>query len=145
LISTHCEATEFRQRIPLIFRQIEHLGADLIVAELGGDLLCANNPEVFSIEELMGRAMMLIVISNDALAAAGVNSMNEIQLGFPVEKIMHFTSPFRNHAGMARRMNLAGIPACYDPRSMVDVKLIVDQITDIIAVELKTSSKRDLK
>jgi hypothetical protein len=142
LISTHCEAAEFRQKIPLIFRQIDHLGADLIVAELGGDLLCANNPEVFSIEELMGRAMMLIVISNDALAAAGVNSINERQLGFPVEKIRHFTSPFRNHAGMARRMNLAGISACFDPRSPVDVKLIVDQITDIIAPELQDGLER---
>jgi len=142
LITTHCEATDFRQRIPLIFRQIEHLGVDLIIAELGGDLLCANNPEVFGIDELMRRAMMLIVISNDALAAAGVNSMNVRQLGFPVEKIRHFTSPFRNHAGMERRMNLAGISTCFDPRSPVDVKLIVDQITAIIAPELKGEPER---
>jgi len=133
LITTHGDATEFCQRIPLIFRQIERLGANLIVAELGGDLLCANNPEVFGIEELMDRAMMLIVISNDALAAAGVNALNAHQFGFPANKIWHFTSPFRNHAGMARRMNLAGISTCYDPRSPGDVTSIVDQIADMIA------------
>lgn len=142
IISTHCEAAEFRQKIPVIFRQMEHQGADLIIAELGGDLLCANNPQVFGIEELMKRAVMLIVISNDALAAAGVNSINERQLVFPMEKIRHFTSPFRNHAGMKRRMNLAGISICFDPRSPVDVTLIVDQIIDITKPELMAESKR---
>ena len=53
LISTYCDADKFRQQIPLIFRQIESFDVDVIVAELGGDILSANNPEVFRIEELM--------------------------------------------------------------------------------------------
>jgi len=128
LISTHCDAADFRKRIPLVFRQMETLGVDVIIAELGGDLLSANNPEVFALKELMDTTLMLLVISNDALAAAGVVAMNELRFGFPVSKIRHFTSPFRNHAGMARRMEMAGVAVCYDPRSANDIARIVDQV-----------------
>lgn len=128
LISTHCEASLFRQKIPLIFRHIESFGVDIIVAELGGDLLSANNVEVFRIEEVMDNALRLVVISNDGLAAAGVNEVNETQLGFPKDRMRHFTSPFRNHAGMARRMASAGITDCYDPRSSDDLASLADQI-----------------
>ena len=132
LITTHCQPAEFRHKIPLIFRQIEQSGIDLIIAELGGDLLCANNPEVFRIKELTDRAVKMMVISNDALAAAGVNAMNKTRFRFPAEKITHFTSPFRNHVGMARRMNTAGISPCYDPRSSSDLEFMVDQIADTV-------------
>ena len=130
LITTHGEPAEVHQKTPLIFREMERQGADLIIAELGGDLLSANNPEIFRIGELMDRAVMLVVISNDALAAVGVNTFNECRLGFPVDRIRHFTSPFRNHAGIERRMTSAGISSCYDPRSSSDLARIADQIAD---------------
>jgi len=133
LITTHGDADEFRQRIPLIFRQMQRVGVDLIVAELGGDLLSANNPEVFRIEELMDSAKLLLVISNDALAAAGVNAVNEARLGFSPARMRHFSSPFRNHAGISRRMAAAGIAACYDPRSPDDLTRICDEITQDLA------------
>ena len=137
LITTNCDVEEFRQKIPLIFRQIESFGADVIVAELGGDLLCANNPEIFRIEELMDSTLLLLVISNDALAAAGVNAVNEARLGFSKNRMQHFTSPFRNHAGMARRMALVGIPDCRDPRSTDDLASVAGQIIDAVAGNLQ--------
>ena len=90
--------------------------------------MSANNVEVFRIEEVMDSALRLVVISNDGLAAAGVNEVNETQLGFPKDRMRHFTSPFRNHAGMARRMASAGITDCYDPRSSSDLASLADQI-----------------
>lgn len=137
LITTYCDADEFRQKIPLIFRQIESFGVDVIVAELGGDILSANNVEVFRIEEVMDNALRLLVISNDGLAAAGVNAVNETQLGFSKDRMRHFTSPFRNHAGMARRMASIGITDCYDPRSPDDLANIADQIIGEIACDLQ--------
>ena len=137
LITTNCDAEEFRQKIPLIFRQIESFGVDVIVAELGGDVLCANNPEIFRIEELMDNTLLLLVISNDALAAAGVNAVNEARLGFSKDRVRHFTSPFRNHAGMARRMASIGIPDCHDPRSADDLASVAGQIIDALARDLK--------
>ena len=77
----------------------------------------------------MDNSLILIVISNDALAAAGVVAMNNTQFGFSTSNIRHFTSPFRNHAGMARRMKMAGIPDCYDPVSTGDIARIVAQVT----------------
>jgi molybdopterin-guanine dinucleotide biosynthesis protein len=133
LISTYCDTDKFRQKIPLIFRQIENLGVDVIFAELGGDVLSANNPEIFRIEELMDNTLLLLVISNDALAAAGVNAVNEARLGFSKDRMQHFTSPFRNHAGMARRMASIGIPDCLDPRSADDLASVAGQIVDAIA------------
>ena len=130
LITTHGDADEFRQRIPLIFRQMQSLGVDLIVAELGGDIVSANNPEIFRIEELMDNTILLLVISNDALAAAGVNAVNDVRLGFSRARMRHFSSPFRNHAGMSRRMASVGISDCYDPRSPDDLVRIAGQITD---------------
>jgi molybdopterin-guanine dinucleotide biosynthesis protein len=130
LITTYCDAEEFRRRIPRIFRQIQRSGVEVVVAELGGDLLSANNPEVFRIDELMDNTLLLLVISNDALAAVGVNAVNEDRLGFTAANMRHFTSPFRNHAGMARRMIAAGITECYDPRSSDDIAQIVGQIIE---------------
>ena len=132
LISTYCDAEKFRQQIPLIFRQVESLGVDVIVAELGGDILSANNPEVFRIRELIDKTILLLVISNDALAAAGVNSVNGTRLGFSKDKLLHFTSPFRNHAGMARRMASIGIPDCHDPRSADELAGVADQIIEAL-------------
>jgi len=136
LITTNCDADEFRQAIPLIFRQIESFGVDVIVAELGGDVLCANNPEIFRIEELMDNTVLLLVISNDALAAAGVNAVNEARLGFSKGRIRHFTSPFRNHAGMARRMESIGITDYHDTRSPDDLADIANQIIGAISRDL---------
>ena len=137
MITSYVDSEAFRRRIPLIFRQVQSSGIDLIVAELGGDLLAGNNPAVFRIGELMDRAIMLIVISNDALAALGVEALNDSRLGFPAGAIRHFTSPFRNHAGMARRMELAGIPDCFDPRSPGDLARVTDEIIDRVAAATK--------
>lgn len=127
LITTGGEAQPLRDRIPAIFRQIERAGIDLIVAELGGDVVSANNPEVFQIGEIMDNTKLLIVISNDALAAAGFNVLTTTKFDFPEEKLLHFTSPFRNHAGMKRRMAAVGIEVCYDPCSQEDLMFVAKQ------------------
>lgn len=134
MINTYTDIDRFRRRIPLIFRHIQGAGIDVIVAELGGDLLSANNPEVFGIEELMDNAILLLVISNDAVAAAGVNALNDARFGFPPSKMRHFTSPFRNHAGMSRRMALAEIDQCYDPHSPDDLAAIASEIIDCLSI-----------
>lgn len=134
LITTHCAGSEFRHRVPLIFRAMDTSSVDLIIAELGGDILSANNPEVFGIAELMQNTLLLAIISNDALAAAGVIAVNDALLKFPVARIRHFTSPFRNHAGMARRMQSAGVTQCYDPRSDDDLCRIASEILHALAV-----------
>ncbi len=133
LITTHGDADEFQRRIPLVFRRMEEFGADLIVAELGGDLVSANNPSVFKLSELMDRAELLVVIANDALAAAGVVAFNSRRLRFPTERMRFFSSPFRNHAGMTRRMTSIGIRGVLDPRSSDDVDALAREVASRVA------------
>ena len=128
LITTGGDEHEFRTRIPLLFREMQARDVDVIVAELGGDLVSANNPVIFEIEEIMRESRLLAVIANDAIAALGVNALNETRLAFPPENIRLFTSPFRNHAGMQRRLASLGIAECLDPRSPDDLNDTVMQI-----------------
>lgn len=121
LITTHGLAAEFHERIPLVFRQMQDQGVDLILAELGGDLVSANNPEVFANAELAANLRLMLVVCNDALAAAGVLRVNETRLRLPMSKLVFLSSPFRNHAGMARRMQSVGVTRAFDPRSDVDL------------------------
>lgn len=128
LITTHGPAREFSKRIPLIFRQMQDKGVDLILAELGGDLVSANNPEIFANVELMANVRLMLVICNDALGAAGVQRLNETRLGFSPARILYLSSPFRNHAGMARRMKSAGVERAFDPRSDADLAELATMI-----------------
>lgn len=128
LITTGGDPEQVRRQIPSIFRQLDQEGVDLIVAELGGDVVSANNPVIFRIDELINQTLAMIVISNDALAAAGMVAVNQRQFRFPPEKIMHMTSPFRNHAGMRRRMASVGIHQCFDPNSREDLDAIAGEL-----------------
>lgn len=128
LITTHGDAEEVGTRIPLLFRAAEQAGVDIIIAELGGDLVSANNPVLFSVPELVDQTRLMLVIANDALAAAGVVSVNESRLRFPNERIRFLSSPFRNHAGMSRRMAAVGISSVSDPRSAEDLDRLATEI-----------------
>ena len=115
LIATHLSAEDVKQRIVRVFHGMEDLGVDVVVAELGGDLVSANNPAFFELEELTRQARLMVVIANDALAALGVSRFAAEQLKFSAERIRYVTSPFRNHDGMRRRFARVGIPDPLDP------------------------------
>ncbi len=134
LITTHGPAAAFHERIPGVFRQMQDHGVDLVVAELGGDLVSANNPELFAITEIMANVRLMLVVCNDALGAAGVQRLTETRLGFPAARMVYLSSPFRNHAGMARRMRSVGVARAYDPRADSDLA----QLTDLIAMRLSS-------
>lgn len=132
LITTHDDAREFHERIPLVFRATQDHRVDVILAELGGDLVSANNPEIFTIGEIVNNARLMLVVCNDALAAAGVQHLNRTRLRFPDARIRYLTSPFRNHPGMARRMQEVGVSQSFDPRSRTDLEALAGAISDAI-------------
>ncbi len=143
LITTHGDPSPVREKIPLLFRQAEASGADLIVAELGGDLVSANNPVIFGLPELMERTIRLLVITNDALAAAGVVAVNESRLHFPAARLRFLSSPFRNHAGMARRMDQVGINRVFDPCSGEDLDRLAVDVCDGLSDKTDTRLSRN--
>ncbi len=128
LITTHGSKELFTQRIPRIYHRMAAADVDLVLTELGGDLVSANNPAFFAIESLMQTMGLMIVIANDALAAYGIAQYCRNTLGFPVQRIRFMTSPFRNHDGMTRRFNKVGINRTYDPNSSADLNSLVDEV-----------------
>jgi len=115
LIATHLSAAEFKHRIGSVFHRMEELEVDVVVAELGGDLVSANNPAFFELDDFTRQARLMVVIANDALAALGVSRFAAESLRFPADRIRYVTSPFRNHDGMRRRFARVGIPDPLDP------------------------------
>lgn len=115
LVTTHGAADVFKRRIVRVFRRMQDLDVDVVLAELGGDLVSANNPAFFEIDELAGRARIMFVIANDALAAHGAARFTAERLDFPAGRIRYVTSPFRNHEGMRNRFAALGIDDPLDP------------------------------
>jgi hypothetical protein len=133
LITTHGSTELFRQRIPRIYHRMAAAGVDLVLSELGGDLVSANNPAFFAIDEIMQTIGLMIVIANDALAAHGIEQFCASTLGFPRERIRFMTSPFRNHDGMSRRFARVGITRTYNPNSPSDLQSLADEVAGLVS------------
>lgn len=128
MITTHGSAEQFRQRIPRIYRRMAAAGLDLVLTELGGDLVSANNPAFFGIAPIVRTIGLMIVIANDALAAHGIEQYCASTLRFPRERIRFVTSPFRNHDGMSRRFARVGIERTYNPNSSADLDSLAAEV-----------------
>jgi Ni2+-binding GTPase involved in maturation of urease and hydrogenase len=135
LITTHESKESFHQRIPRIYHRMAAANVDMVLTELGGDLVSANNPAFFELDELMQSMGLMIVIANDALAAYGIAQYCKNALGFPGERIRFVTSPFRNHDGMTRRFKKVGISRTYDPNNLADLASLVDEVINGISVK----------
>jgi hypothetical protein len=127
LITTHGSSDLLGQRIPRIYHRMAAAELDLLLTELGGDLVSANNPAFFAIDEIMRTIGLMIVIANDALAAHGIEQFCINSLRFPPERIRFVTSPFRNHDGMSRRFGKVGIGRAYNPNSAADLQSLADE------------------
>jgi hypothetical protein len=128
LITTYGDAGVFRERIVRPFRYAQDLGAEVIVAELGGDLVWANNPTFLAMPEMVDRMITLMVVNNDALSCLGIVRYLDERLRFPMDRVCLFSSPFRNHTGQLKRMPALGIGRLYDPNDRGQVEDIVNGV-----------------
>jgi hypothetical protein len=127
MITTYTSPETFRTRIVRSFRYAQDLGVGFLVAELGGDLIYANNPTFLSMPEMRENIRSLLVINNDPLSCLGARRYLEVNLGFPRSRIRMFSSPFRNFLGMSRRMGVLGIEALYDVRDLDHLRRVVEE------------------
>ncbi len=125
LITTYCDADTFRKRIVRPFRHARDLGAEVVIAELGGDLVYANNPTFLAMREMVARLRMLMVVNNDALSCLGTMHFLERDLAFPIERVRLFSSPFRSFSGQAKRMPVLGLGELCDPDDRAQVGRLV--------------------
>lgn len=101
LITTYTQARYFEDHIQKAFLAAQENGCQLILAELGGDLLGANNPVLLQATFLRENIHSLIVINNDAMSVMGSQAFLK-KIDFR-KQVFHFSSPFRNYAGMKSR------------------------------------------
>ncbi len=126
LITTYCDAGLFRERILRTFLWAQDQDPDLIVAELGGDLTFANNPTFLRMPEVRENLRGMVVISNDPLSLYGVARYLEEELEISPRLVRHFSSPFRNPAGMKARASVLGVDQILDTGDPGEIRLAVE-------------------
>ena len=127
MISTYTNKSKFRKSIVRAFRQATDEGADVIVCELGGDLIWANNETLLSIEEITSNMVCLPVLINDALSGIGIELWLRQEMKFDMSLVSLFASPFRNFQGIKKRLD-ALLPnvTVLDPNSLKHIAELCD-------------------
>jgi hypothetical protein len=126
LITTYCPPEMFRGRILKSFLYAQDHEPDIILAELGGDLTFANNPTFLRMPEIVSNSVGMIVVSGDPLSCYGVARYLTEELGLAPESVRHFSSPFRNPAGMKARAEVMGVDEVFNPNSPAEVGAAVE-------------------
>ena len=132
LSSTHGDPDEVATRLVTVLRRMEDAEVDVVVVELGGELLSAANPRIAHLPEIRGNAIGFAVISSDTLGAYGVRAFNEARLHYHPRVFRYFTSPFRNHAAMSCRMASVGFDQTWDPNSQEDIARLASELARAI-------------
>ncbi len=127
LITTYTEPANFQRCIVRSFRSAQDQRPDLIVAELGGDLIWANNPTFLNMAEMRDNIRLLAVLTSEALSCIGISHYLEQSLHFPMSRVRLFSSPFRNYFGMQKRLAMLGTARLYDANDMAHIGSVVDE------------------
>jgi len=132
LPTTYVAADAFAAMAHAPFRLCDVVGVDVIVAELGGDIIWANNETLLrgsagTTPEVMRRVAAAFLIANDTLAALGAQRWCEQTMGADVAaaKVVPVCCPFRNHVGALRRSSALGLAPPLHPN---DVAAALDAI-----------------
>lgn len=112
LPSTYTAAENYRPALRTLLHMVARTEPDVVVAELGGDLIWANIPTLLRTPEVMDSVLGLVCIPTDVLSAIGTRKLlDEWEVGCPVTWV---TPPTRNHRSFGLRM------AAYVPGELVD-------------------------
>jgi hypothetical protein len=128
LITTYTNEDKFRKNIINGYLYAQDMNADIIVAEMGGDIIWANNPTLLQMNEIIKNMMGLIIINNDALSLLGIQKYFQEQNKNNLP-LYYFASPFRNYYGMEKRAKKLTNTKLYDPNN---IKMIDELINNLI-------------
>lgn len=105
MVSTYTSSEIFKSRILSIFYKCEEIKPDLIVCELGGDFIWANNLSLLELIPIRENIKSFYIICSDALAAIGSIAVLE-EIHFERQFPIYLTSsPFKNFSSFAQRLN----------------------------------------
>jgi hypothetical protein len=163
LPTTYTEPDRVEAYLPRSFLLCQDAGVDVVVAELGGDIIWANNPTFLQMSICQSHVKKLFVICNDTMAAIGAKSFFDgnvslhryqpnqssvttspacrvtphHRLCIDASRIVYVASPFRNMWGTTlRAAAVDGMPLPLDPNDMDAVR---DEIDGIAAGDVSAS------
>lgn len=108
-----------------LFNKLNREGVDVIVAEMGGDIIEANIPIILTSKEVMQYAAGVVHSSGDVLGIMG--SLQQYQ-EFGVETPIQITLPKdRNNAGTLARLKQRGLGA-FNSLDEADCDRVVEEL-----------------
>jgi hypothetical protein len=114
LPSTYTSEENYIPALRSLLHGLASHGPDVVVAELGGDLIWANIPTLLRLPDVMESVLGLVIIPSDVLSAIGIQFLlNEWSVSCPVTWV---TPPSCNHASFKLRMD------CYVPGELIDCR-----------------------
>lgn len=126
LPSTYTSATNYEPAVRDLLNRLSAADPDVIVAELGGDILWANVPTLFRMEDIMSAVQSIVLIPNDPVAAVGARVLlDNWGVTAPVTWAI---PPTRNPTTYRARMS-AFVPGnLIDTRSSADIEEFARQV-----------------
>eukprot|EP01137_Pigoraptor_chileana_P029268 Opistho-2@14278 len=116
LPSTYVPENDFAERAMTPYLAAQDECVDVIVVELGGDIMWANNATLLKIPAFVGCVVRAFVIANDPMAAIGARVWLAAEAPLLSSTAVSLVaSPFRNLAGMQQRADALGFPPFVDP------------------------------
>jgi hypothetical protein len=126
LPSTYTSPENYVPGVRKVLGELASYQPDVIVAELGGDLIWANIPVLLQLEDVMRHVVKLVVIPSDVMSAVGtLHLLSEWGVTTPVSWCI---PPNRNPEAVGRRMRAYVSEEFVNLRSREDTEALAGTI-----------------
>ena len=120
LPSTYTDSANYMPAVRSLLQLLSGNDPDVIVAELGGDLIWANIPTLFSMTDVMAAVLGIVIIPTDVLSAIGIDKLlHEWAVTAPV---VWAIPPNRNPTSFKLRMDAFVPGELLDTRNIDDIQ-----------------------
>ncbi len=129
LPSTYTSPANYEPAVRDLLTQLANKRPDVVVAELGGDILWANIPTLLGMDDVMRSVVSFIAIPGDVLAAMGMRSLFE-QLGVTAP-ITWAIPPNRNPITYRARLDAYAFGSSIDVRNLGEINHLAIELAAI--------------
>ncbi len=130
LPSTYTSPANYEPAVRDLLTQLASKKPDVVVAELGGDILWANIPTLLGMEDIMRSVISFIAIPSDVLAAMGMRSLFE-QLGVTAP-VTWAIPPHRNPITYRARLDAYAFGTSIDVRSLGEIDQLAIELAAVV-------------
>ncbi|WP_397539016.1 hypothetical protein [Rummeliibacillus pycnus] len=128
LPSTYTSESNYQKGIRQLLQKLADKKTDFIVAELGGDLIWANIPTLFKMDDVLEYTSGLVLVSSDAISTIGAYKLLE---EWDVNKDIYvFNSPFKNNLASQKRLQKYLNINSYDSTNINDIHSVINTLID---------------